>query len=138
MGSMRPEELVREVRDCAAPGSMTRPMSALTDHPNRAVTPPTPGAPEYGEIRLRNLPLSSVAYWQEGDLHVFRSTEYDVVAADEDIDAAARIFAEKSEDYAAFIADPERGAEPSRISGWPFSSTRDSLTHTISRRRCRT
>jgi hypothetical protein len=80
-------------------------MSALKDPPGRAVHPPTADAPEHGEIRLRKSLISEVAYWCEGDLHVFRSTEYDVIAAHEDRDIAARIFVEKSEDYASFLAD---------------------------------
>lgn len=51
--------------------------------------------------------LSGAAYWFEDGLHVFRSTEYDVIAADEDKDTAARIFVEKSEDYGKFLAEPE-------------------------------
>ena len=105
-GSIRPEEPVREVTELRNAADHPT-MSALTDHPAHAVHPPTADAPEYGTIGLRKTPISKVAYWRDGDLHVFQSTEYDVIAADENIDAAARIFVEKSEDYADFLADPD-------------------------------
>lgn len=61
-------------------------------------------APEYGVIGMEGLPLSTVAYWQEDGMHVFRSTEYDVVAADADKQAAILAFVQQSEDYASFLA----------------------------------
>ena len=68
-------------------------------------TTPTADQPELGCISQGGVQLSQVAYWVEGDEHVFRSTEYDVLGADEDFGAAIVKFVENSEDYATFIAD---------------------------------
>jgi hypothetical protein len=81
-------------------------MSALSGYV-RSVGDPTVDDPESGEIRVRGVILSAVAYWREDGVHVFRSTEYDVIAADEDRDTAARTFIEKSEDYAEFLSDSD-------------------------------
>jgi hypothetical protein len=66
---------------------------------------PTPEHPEFGVIGMEGFALSNVAYWQEGGLHVFRSTEYDVIVADENKQVAIAAFAEQSEDYAGFLAE---------------------------------
>ncbi len=81
-------------------------MSVLSGYV-RSIGHPTVDDPESGEIRVRGVILSAVAYWREDELHVFRSTEYDVIAADENLDTAVRIFIEKSEDYAKFLSDPD-------------------------------
>ncbi len=50
--------------------------------------------------------LSEVAHWVEGDLHVFRSLEYDVIASGPDQLAAISAFVQASADYARFLHDP--------------------------------
>jgi hypothetical protein len=49
--------------------------------------------------------LSKVADLRDGPLHVFRSLDYDVIAADEDKHEAIRTFVANSEDYAGFLSD---------------------------------
>jgi hypothetical protein len=74
---------------------------------------PTADKPEIGCISLGGVPLSQVAYWVEDGEHVFRSTEYDVLAAAPDFAGAVVKFIENSEDYAKFIADLFREDEAS-------------------------
>lgn len=48
--------------------------------------------------------LSEVAYWRDGRTHVFRSLEFDVLAADDDLHRAVTVFVENAEDLANLIA----------------------------------
>lgn len=79
----------------------TEQMSAL--HQEAAHETATP-QPEFGEIGVDGLTLSAVAYWQEDGMHVFRSTEYDVIASNENKQVAILAFVQQSEDYANFLA----------------------------------
>ncbi len=75
---------------------------------------PTADQPEQGGILVAGVHLSDVLYWVEIDEHVFRSTEYDVLAADKDFAGAIAKFIANSEDYAQFIADLSKQDDASR------------------------
>ena len=84
-------------------------VSALASRPTPTLSAyPTAEHPELGEISMAGVTLSDVAYWLDGDMHVFRSTEYDVIAADEDKHEAVHTFVSNSEEYAQFLADETR------------------------------
>ncbi|WCB92287.1 hypothetical protein DSM104299_00977 [Baekduia alba] len=66
---------------------------------------PTEETPEHGVISIGDVTLSQVVHWMEHDLFVFRSTEFDVIAADEDLQTAIRAFVESAQDYARMVGD---------------------------------
>jgi hypothetical protein len=68
----------------------------------------TESNPEVGVIAMGDVTLSEVEYWRDGPLHVFRSTEFDVIAADEDQRAAVLKFVANAEDLADSISDLAR------------------------------
>lgn len=51
----------------------------------------------------RDYQLSDALAWREGDLYVLRSTEFDVMAEDEDFDAAVDTFIARLTDYAIML-----------------------------------
>lgn len=54
---------------------------------------------------MSDIVLSEVAYWKEGDQHIFRSVEFDVFAAAPGRDEAVAKFVENAEDYAKYLAE---------------------------------
>ena len=67
---------------------------------------PTDEQPSTGTLVAFGSPLSEVAHWVEGDLHEFRSLEYDVIASGPDERSAISAFVDASADYARFLHDP--------------------------------
>jgi hypothetical protein len=83
-------------------------MSAVRDKTFPVVGWPTPDDPHVGTVGLGDeFPLSKVAYWQQDGMHVFRSVEYDLQTADEDIREAILAFVHGSIDYARFLSEPD-------------------------------
>lgn len=66
---------------------------------------PTEDRPEFGVISVHDVPISQVAHWRDGDLYVFRSTEFDVIAADEDLQKAIVVFVDNASDYADMVSE---------------------------------
>ena len=81
-------------------------MSALRDRQTDA-PPATAENPHVGSVGCYGVELSKVAYWREDGDHVFRSMEYDVIAADEDFYKAVHAFVRNSIDYARFLSEAE-------------------------------
>lgn len=74
------------------------------EQPVARPTVPTPDHPERGVIAMGEVVLSEVAYWREGPTHVFRSLEFDVMGAHDDLHRAVTMFVENAEDLANHIA----------------------------------
>lgn len=66
---------------------------------------PTKESPEHGAICLKGVVLSEVAYWVEDGDHVFRSTEFDLIAGDPDRDAAIGKFVDYARDLVGLYTD---------------------------------
>lgn len=69
---------------------------------------PTEDAPEHGVICREGVVVSDVLHWVEDGDHVFRSTEFDVIAGDADLATAADKFVQNAEDLADFYVDARR------------------------------
>ena len=85
---------------------------------------PTAMQPSTGRLVAFGTLLSEVAHWVEGDLHVFRSLDYDVIASGPDERAAISAFVQNSADYARFLHDP---------SGDPTDEDRELATQILDR-----
>src|SRR5436305_14740678 len=115
---------------------MTRPMSATASDPARTASahPPTHNTPEHGTILLGDIVLSHVAYWPEDGMHVFRSEEYDVLAAAESMEDAVRVFVQKSEDYAKFLSDADPTPDDLRLANVIYGRLADGWESICTRR----
>lgn len=83
-------------------------MSALHDRTTRAEVPAmTADNPHVGSIGWGDIVLSRVAYWREDGDHVFRSLEYDVIAADSDPYRAVHGFVQNSVEYARLLSSAD-------------------------------
>lgn len=72
---------------------------------DQIVDGPTEGTPETGDICIRGVVISTVDHWVAEDLHVFRSTEFDLIVEHEDEWEAVRIFLDSARDLAFYFAD---------------------------------
>lgn len=86
-------------------------------HPD-SVSAPTAEAPESGVIAIAVgrsvVPISQVEHWTEDGMHVFRSTDFDCIAMDEDLCKALEAFVETAEDLYRFyddLVDAERATQ---------------------------
>ena len=78
---------------------------SIAEHTPTADDVPTEEHPEFGVISMHDVVISEVAHWRDGELYVFRSTEFDIIAADEDWDRAIVMFIDSADDYATMVAD---------------------------------
>jgi hypothetical protein len=95
-------------------------VSDTTRHPDTGPAP-TAEVPELGVIAIAVggsvVPISQVEHWVEDGLHVFRSTEFDCMATDEDLCKTVEAFIETAEDLYRFyddLVDAER-ATPDEV-----------------------
>lgn len=65
---------------------------------------PTEQSPEYGVVVIADKPISLAEHWVEGNVHVLRSLEFDVIAGSEDFQQAVDQFAEKAEDLWGYLS----------------------------------
>lgn len=78
---------------------------STAEHQSAPGRAPSEETPEFGVISIADVVISQVAHWMDGDLFVFRSTEFDVIAADEKRDLAIKIFIDNAQDYADMVGD---------------------------------
>lgn len=71
----------------------------------------TEESPECGIVTAFDKTISLAEHWLEGGVHVLRSVEFDVIAGDEDFQAAIDQFAEKAEDLWIYLSKQERLTE---------------------------
>lgn len=72
--------------------------------PRRQAQPPTEAAPEYGRIAVFDITVSFAERWEEDGVHVLRSMDFDVIAADKDLQRAVDQFVEKAEDLWSYLS----------------------------------
>jgi hypothetical protein len=73
--------------------------------------PLTAERPEQGTIRYAGVPAFAVEHWVEGGDHVFRSTEFDLIAGDPDMRRAVDKFVEGADDLWSFLEEQEKLTE---------------------------
>lgn len=78
-------------------------MSATAHEPAPAV--PTEAAPEFGDVSVGGVVISSVDHWVADGLHVFRSLEFDLVAEHEDELRAVELFIDNAADLVFYLTD---------------------------------
>ena len=81
-------------------------MPDTSDSPKQDVVP-SEGQPEVGAILYRDtgVAIASVYHWIDEGLHVFRSAEFDLIAAAEDEQEAVNQFVDSLEDRLELIAN---------------------------------
>jgi hypothetical protein len=77
-------------------------MANATDQ--EGISDPNPESPEIGRITFGGELISEVAYWVEDGDHLFRSTEFDVYAADPDRATAIGKFIDNVDDLGIALA----------------------------------
>jgi hypothetical protein len=73
--------------------------------PDRVHTGLIEDDPERGEIIVEDVVISEVEHWVEDGLHVFRSTEFDLIAEHEAEFGAVVVFLESAEDLLLHLSD---------------------------------
>ncbi len=63
--------------------------------------------PERGTISYAGVPMFDAEHWVEAGDHVFRSTEFDLIAGDPDIGRAVDKFVEGADDLWSFLEEQE-------------------------------
>jgi hypothetical protein len=61
--------------------------------------------PEAGCVVVENVPLSQAEAWLEDGVYVIRSTEFDLLAEDEDFYEALGLFIDRAADYATALSE---------------------------------
>lgn len=74
-------------------------------------TAPTEEHPERGYISIMAVRAFEVEHWIDSDEHVFRSSEFDLIAADRDLQRAVDRFVEGAEDLWTFIVEQDDPSE---------------------------
>ncbi len=76
---------------------------------------------EAGCVVVENVPLSQAEAWREDGVYVIRSTEFDLLAEDEDFYEALGLFIDRAADYATalseLISSHEATADEERLAG---------------------
>jgi len=78
-------------------------MSTTTQTPARSS--PTEDAPDHGRVCVHGVELSEAERWVEGDEHVIRSTEFDLIASGATLEGAVSVFVDNAEDYLRLLTD---------------------------------
>jgi hypothetical protein len=73
--------------------------------------PPTEEHPERGYIGVMDVPAFKVEHWLADGEYVFRSSEFDLIAADRDIQRAVDRFVESAEDLWSFVEEQDDPSE---------------------------
>jgi hypothetical protein len=58
-----------------------------------------------GCVVVENVPISQAEAWLEDGVYVIRSTEFDLLAEDEDFDEALSLFIDRAADYATALSE---------------------------------
>ncbi|HEV3094970.1 MAG TPA: hypothetical protein VGY30_10705 [Solirubrobacteraceae bacterium] len=74
-------------------------------------TAPTEEHPERGYISIMGIAVFQVEHWIDAGEHIFRSSEFDLIAADPDLKRAVDRFVENAEDLWSFIAGQDEPSE---------------------------